>query len=233
MKHTLFLFDIDGTLLTTHGGGQRAMQTAAQRLFGERFSYEGVEFAGGIDPQLFSEAAHRSGMAEALAHEAAFRDQYVVELRSELARTGNIEPMPGIPSLVETLRSRMEADDGVMLGLLSGNYHNAAPLKLDAIGLDARWFPITAFGDDAATRPDLPPVAMARYHRHTGRQADPRRVVVIGDTPRDVECARAHDCVPFGVATGRSSVADLKAAGAEIAVESLADPSPLLALIDS
>jgi phosphoglycolate phosphatase-like HAD superfamily hydrolase len=230
MKHTLLLFDVDGTLLTTHGAGQRAMRTAGQRLFGPQFSFDAVRFAGGIDPLLFAEAARTSDLAHAIDQEHAFQQAYVAELEAELARKGDTEPMPGIPSLIESLRQRMAADDGVMLGLLTGNYHNAAPLKLAAAGLDADWFPITAFGNEAPTRPDLPPLAMQRYQHHTSQPADPRRVVVIGDTPRDVHCASG--CVAFAVATGRSSVTELTDAGADIAVESLADPTPLLDLLD-
>lgn len=231
MKHTLLLFDVDGTLLTTHGGGQRAMQTVGRRLFGEAFTFERVRFAGGVDPLLFEEAAQTSDMAHVIDQAPAFQEAYVEQLKVELTRS-RTEPMPGIASLLATLRDRVAADDGVMLGLLTGNYHNAAPIKLAAAGLDADWFPITAFGNEARTRPELPPVAMQRYHERTGMAADPRRVVVIGDTPRDVHCARAHDCVSFAVATGKSSVEELKEAGAEIAVESLADPSPLLDLLD-
>jgi phosphoglycolate phosphatase-like HAD superfamily hydrolase len=232
MKHTLLLFDVDGTLLTTHGAGQRAMATAGQRLFGEQFTFDRVRFAGGLDPLLFAEAARTSDMLHAIDQEQAFREAYVTELEAEIARAGDTHPMPGITPLLDTLRQRMAQDDGVMLGLLTGNYPDAAPIKLAAAGLDVAWFPITAFGSEGPTRPDLPPLAMHRYHQRTGVTANPRRVVVIGDTPRDVDCANTHGCVSFAVATGRSSVRELQQAGAEIAVEDLSDPTPLLDLLD-
>jgi len=232
MKHSLLLFDIDGTLLTTRGAGQRAMARAAKRLFGERFTFERIHFAGGIDPLLFAEAARTSGMDHAIEQESAFREAYVEELRAELDRSDGVTAMPGIASLIDTVRERMAADDRVMLGLLTGNYHDAAPLKLAAAGLDAGWFPITAFGNEAPTRPDLPPVAMQRYQARTGHAADPRRVIVIGDTPRDVHCATTHNCVAFAVATGGATRDELEQAGADITVDSLADPAPLLDLLD-
>ena len=91
---------------------------------------------------------------------------------------------------------------------------------------------ITAFGDEAPTRPDLVGLALRRYEELMRHPAQPRCVVVIGDTPRDVECAHAHGCVAFAVATGDFTVEQLRATGAEHVVPDLFDPAPLLAILD-
>lgn len=235
MNHTLLLFDVDGTLITTSGAGVRAMKTVGARLFGSTFSFDQVTFGGGLDPALFAEAARLSGHDAAEQDHVNFRDAYLLELEAELARTGaGVAAMPGILALLERLRTHHAQANGspsVMLGLLTGNYSLAAPIKLRAASIDHTWFTITAFGDEASTRPGLTELAMARYQQHTGAAADPAQVIVIGDTPRDVACAKAHGCVAFAVATGTFSEGELVEAGADVVVPDLSDPAPLLALL--
>lgn len=233
MTHTLMLFDIDGTLVDTGGAGRRAMQAAAARQFGEDFSFKHVNFAGKLDGAIFTEAAARHGLDQIDTHERIFRREYVRELGDELVRTRQrVHALPGVAALLDTLRKRSDNGGDVMLGLLTGNYADAAPVKLHAVGIDPAWFPVTAFGDEGPTRPDLTALAMRRYAQRTGRDADPRRVMVIGDTPRDVQCAKAHGCVAFCVATGEHTVEQLLEAGADHAIPDFTDPSPLLSLIE-
>lgn len=235
MNHTLLLFDIDGTLITTSGAGVRAMKTVGAKLFGDTFSFEGVIFGGGLDPALFAEAARLSRHTPTDQDFQSFHQAYLVELEAELARTGaGVVAMPGILALLELLRADYAHANGsppAMLGLLTGNFSKAVPLKLSAAAIDHNWFTITAFGDEAKTRPGLTELAMHRYHHHTGAPADPTRVVVIGDTPRDVNCAKAHGCVAFAVATGTYSQDELAAAGADVVVADFTDPAPLLDLL--
>lgn len=233
MKPTLLLFDIDGTLLTTEGAGRGAMQTAATHLFGEQFTFEGIHFSGRLDPAIFADAALRNKLDDHHLHHERFRDAYLAELERALARdAARVRSAPGIAQLLAMLRRRNGEQGDVVLGLLTGNYTLAAPIKLAAVGIDPAWFTLNAFGDEGKTRPDLVALALRKYEAQTGEPADPRRVIVIGDTPRDVECARAHHCVAFAVATGKYSVAELTDAGADVAVPDLADPTALLALID-
>jgi len=232
MPHTLLLFDVDGTLITTSGAGVRAMRAVGTRLFGEQFSFDDVTFGGGLDPALFAEAAAQSGFPADNSHHEAFREAYLLELEQEIARTAaGVAAMPGIADLLGDLRSAPVNSTGPMLGLLTGNYAQAAPIKLRAAGIEPEWFTITAFGDEAPTRPGLTELALRRYSDHTGQAADPGRVIVIGDTPRDVHCAKAHQCVSFAVATGPYSPQELDEAGADVVVPDLSDPTPLLSLI--
>ncbi|MCX5661310.1 MAG: HAD hydrolase-like protein [Planctomycetota bacterium] len=229
---TLLLFDIDGTILRTGGAGMRAMSRVAARLFGDHFTWEGIDSGGHLDPLIFAEAAAINGLGDDPAHHERFHDHYVVELREELRRS-TIEIMPGIHGLLAALREREAAARDIVMGCLTGNYTRAVPLKLASVGVQSDWFRVCAFGDEGRTRPDLVALAMRKYEAHTGHKAHPRRVIVIGDTPRDVACAHAHDCLVLAVATGSYTVEKLVAAGADRAVESLADPRPLLEMIEA
>ena len=223
----LILFDIDGTLVDTRGAGGRAMASAGRSLFGEAFSFEGVDFAGSLDSVIFMNAAERHGL-DYHEHHAPFRETYGEHLRM-MFDSGEHDSirLPGVNALLSTLAER----DDVVLGLLTGNYGHTGPMKLETCGIDHRVFEITAFGDEALTRPDLVALAMEKYRLAHDEAIDPSRVIVIGDTPKDVHCAKAHHCVSFAVATGRSSVQELRKTGADIVAADLSDPSPVLALL--
>jgi phosphoglycolate phosphatase len=148
-------------------------------------------------------------------------------LEFELTWDNKASLMPGVSEVLAILRR----DHKVTLGLLTGNYQAAARMKLKAVDLEASWFRINAFGDEAPSRPDLVVLAMQRYKAEFAETLDPRQVVVIGDTPRDVACAQAHGCVAFAVATGQWSVEQLQATKADIVVQSLENPKPLLDLL--
>jgi HAD superfamily hydrolase (TIGR01549 family) len=232
MKKTLILFDIDGTLLSTHGAGMRAMHRVGRRMFGDSFNFDGVKVAGHLDPLIFAEAAESNGLIDAGAKHQAFHDEYIDELRDELARAKDqVTAMPGIHHLLELLHQRAQDKGDVTLGLVTGNYSRAVPLKLEAIGLATDWFEITAFGDEGKTRPDLVALAMAKYKLVHDEPCDPKRVIVIGDTVRDVHCAKTHGCKALAVCTGGDNRATLLAAGADLVVNDLSDPAPLLAML--
>jgi phosphoglycolate phosphatase len=232
MKRALLLWDIDGTLLLTDGAGMRGMARAGRTLYGDSFRWDGVKASGRLDPLIFEDALARNGMVPSEAMHRTFHDAYIRELEEELVRVGErARTMPGIRDTIATLRARRASRNDVVQGIVTGNYTRAAPLKLRACGLDPAWFEIGAFGDEGRTRPDLVALALARCAKSTGWAPDPKRVVVIGDTPFDVECAHAHGCVAFAVATGIHGMAELAAAGADVVVKDLSDPTPLLALV--
>ncbi len=228
----LLLFDIDGTLLTTAGAGVQSMKTVGVELFGDHFSFDRIKFGGMLDPLIFSEAATHSGLTDHERHHDSFHDAYIRELENELARrSSDVGPMPGILPLLEQLRMRQAEQGDMILGMLTGNYTRAVPLKLYAAGIDPDWFSIKALGDEAPTRRELTVLAMRKYELRIGRRPDPDRVIVIGDTPRDIDCAKAHGCIAFCVATGTFSVEALREAGADYVVADLTDPEPLLRLL--
>ena len=119
-----------------------------------------------------------------------------------------------------------------MLGLLTGNYADTGSMKLRACGIEPEWFRVKVWGDDSPHSPPcrdhLPGVGLERYAMLTGRKLEGRHAVVIGDTPHDVSCARAHGCRSLGVATGRFSVEQLEKAGADWAVTDLRETQRIL-----
>ena len=213
----LILFDIDGTLLLTQRAGTRSMCAAAREMFGDAFTFDGVDIAGRIDPLIWADVARANGIDEPEAHHDRFRATYVEHLARWLAADNTVLLLPGVVELLEALRG-VEA---VTLGLLTGNYPETGLLKIEAAGLDAAIFPVTAWGCDGRSRRDLPAVAMARHRDLTGVEVRPEGVVIIGDTPHDVDCARAHGCRALAVATGPYSRETLRDAGPDLLVDDL------------
>jgi phosphoglycolate phosphatase len=224
----LLLFDIDGTLFRGHGAGTRAMLRAGRALHGEGFSLDGIMIGGGLDPVIFAGALQRLGILEPTTHHDAFRDRYLMELAHELA-TAEQRPylFPGVVELLAALATRTD----VVVGLVTGNYRAAVPIKFAAVGLDPGHFVVGAFGDCGPTRPDLVRIARERAHAHAGRVIEPTRTIVIGDTPRDVDCALHHGCLCLAVATGGHTADELRRAGAQHVAADLRDANVLLSLL--
>ncbi len=214
----LILFDVDATLLLTHGAGVRAMQRAGERLYGS-FDLEGVQFAGGLDSLIFEDLAKSNGIKNTPTELQRFHDCYHEELLRGFANGDASVALPGVLALLDDL----SGIEGLTLGLLTGNFELTGKLKIVKAGIDLGLFALGVWALDGATRNDLPPVAMRRYQRVHGRAIEPENVVILGDTPRDVECARHNGCRCLGVATGSYSVEDLLAVGAEAAFADLSD----------
>lgn len=219
----LILFDIDATLLTTTRAGLISMAEAGRRLHGEAFDIGEVEFAGRLDPLILADALRRNGHDPSAARMRAFRDEYVRCIEARLREPGLAKTCPGVTDLVDAL----EGIPGVTLGLLTGNYPESGMMKLSAAGLDPARFPVRAWGDDSPhdppSRDHLPPVAMERYRERCGSEIGGQRVVVIGDTPHDVRCARVNGCRVLGVGTGIFTAERLLAEGADHATPTLED----------
>jgi phosphoglycolate phosphatase-like HAD superfamily hydrolase len=223
----LVLFDIDGTLLVTERAGVHGMQDAGRELFGPQFTFDGVEFAGRLDPLIWLELAARNGVEDSAVHHERFRAAYARHLQRRLKERPTARLLPGVAGLVDHLR----AERDVTLGLLTGNYPETGRLKIACAGLDVEVFKIAAWGCDGATRRDLPPVAIRAHERALGRSIPREQVVVIGDTPHDIDCAHHNGCRALGVATGVFSAASLREAGADLAVADLADAEAILGWI--
>jgi phosphoglycolate phosphatase len=222
MHRKLVLFDIDGTILLTAGAGRRAIIAAIGEEVGETLAFDRVRFDGKTDPQIVAElleAAGQRGPHPADRVETLCR-RYVNLLAHELGQpSGQTTVMPGVHALFE----RLEAETGVVLGLLTGNLAEGAALKLRAAGLEPTRFRVGAYGSDAAGRPDLPPIAARRAQPYFGRVPSGAEVVIIGDTPADVSCGQCIGARAVGVATGAYSVSDLEACGAHAVFQDLSD----------
>lgn len=221
---TLLLFDVDGTLILSGKAGLRAMNRAFEEVAGVRDSFAGIDAAGRTDGYLLERAAAQSGVTLTPELRARLEARYYGALEEEILQPGEgrKEVMPGVRPLIDALMTR----DDVTLALLTGNFRRGAQIKLEYFDL---WSPFRfgAFADDASDRNLLVPIALDRA-REAGHELHPDRVVVIGDTPLDVECARAGGVRALGVATGSHSAAELRDAGAYEALDDLRDTARAL-----
>ena len=221
----LILFDIDGTLLWTDGAGRRAIQRALIDEMGTAGPIDRYRFDGKTDPQIVRELLTLAGHPEAEAEEriAAVCRRYVGHLTAELKqRPHNMRLLPGVRGLLAALEPH-ETAGRALVGLLTGNLEGGAALKLVAVGLDPARFAVGAYGSDSARRPDLPAIAADRAARRTGRCFVGADIVIVGDTPDDVACARPIGARTVAVATGFFDVNQLRVAGAAHVFENLTD----------
>lgn len=206
----LLLFDVDGTLLWG-GPAKRAFRIAMTETFGTTGAIENHEFSGKTDPQIARELLRGAGLDDPEIDEGfpLLWRRYVEELERRLPERPP-EVLPGVMELLDAL----EAESGVALGLVTGNIAPGARLKLGAVDL-ARRFDVGGFGSDHEARDRLPGVAVRRARSLWGVDFSPGRVLIIGDTHRDVACGRAWGYRTVAVATGRISRDVLEEAGAD------------------
>jgi phosphoglycolate phosphatase len=221
----LVLFDIDGTLLLSRGASMQCFRAAGQELFAREFETGGINFSGGLDPLIWRALCRHNGIEDADEHHPRFRAAYGRILRGRLAEGGVAYALPGVTALLDALD---EHDGRLAVGLLTGNYPETGCLKLAAAGLDVERFSVAAWGTDGAHRRDLLPVALARHAARTGRTLPPERVVVVGDTVHDIDCAAAHGARSLAVATGMAKLPELQAAGATLALPDLSETTRIV-----
>lgn len=230
MRRKLVLFDIDGTILLTAGAGRRAIVAALAGEVADTSAFDRIRFDGKTDPQIVAELLEAGGRPEPRESPRvrALCRRYVGLLARELERpTTRTTVMPGVHPLLD----RLEAEAGVVLGLLTGNLAEGAALKLRSGGIDPSRFVVGAYGSDAAHRPDLPAIAARRAEPLFGRVPAGAEVVIIGDTPADVACGIGIAARAVAVATGSYSVQDLSACGAHAVFEDLRETEAVLAAI--
>jgi phosphoglycolate phosphatase-like HAD superfamily hydrolase len=217
--HRLVLFDVDCTLIESHGAGGRAMFRAMDEVYGVRGELDGYSFHGRTDPAIIVDLATRWGAPETLVRAGLARclARYIECLRDEMT-DGEIEVLPGVHELVTALA----CDRRVVLGVLTGNVADGLAIKLAPTGL-LSLFKVQASGSDSALRPELPAVAVARADLLTGRRYTGKEVVVIGDTPADISCGAALGVRAIAVATGRHTIDELAACEPDYAFADLSD----------
>jgi len=219
------LFDVDGTLLTMAGVGRRALEGAFALRYGPGISLRGIQFDGMTDRSIVRAALAVMGEPTDAAVIDAILAPYVGLLEQEVAQTEGLGLHRGVLAALDAAASW----PGVAVGLGTGNIRAGARVKLDHVGIFDR-FAFGGYGCDHEDRPELLRIGAARGARLLGAALDSCRVVVIGDTPRDVEAARAIGAHALGVATGRFAVGDLQAAGATWAFADLGAAGALAAL---
>jgi phosphoglycolate phosphatase len=224
----LFLFDVDGTLVTARGAGRLAIGHALSSTYGTSGPIEAYDFRGKTDQRIVWDLMRGAGLEDGRIADglAACFEAYVSELRRLIGDGSRVTIMPGVGELVRALSARADA----VVGLLTGNIEPGARVKLAPTGL---WdlFRVGAFGSDDMDRRRLPAIACERAWRVTGRRFPFEQVTIIGDTPLDVDCARACGAVAVAVATGFHPAADLQACAPDLFFTDFADVAGSIAAL--
>jgi phosphoglycolate phosphatase len=217
----LILFDIDGTLIATGGAGERAFAEVCRAEFGVLNGTLGLHFAGRTDPSIVRDFFSRHDIEPSPQNFRRFFDRYVFHLEHLLGQLDG-RVLPGVHTWLSALAARTPPP---LLGLLTGNIGLGARIKLGHYGLWGR-FETGAFGDDHEDRNQLARIARDRARVRLGDDLRGDEILVIGDTPRDLECARAIDGKALMVATGSYSFDELRAQRPNWAVKTLEQISP-------
>lgn len=226
----LILFDIDGTLYHGDGTGRAAFLDAGRELFGPRFAEHAFDLSGRLDPWIYSRFMELNGLARNERIDRDFREACHRHLRRRIeSGRHNIRALPGTLELVRRIGEMKE----VTLGLLTGNWEANGRLKVESVGFDSQAFPVCAWGDDGPTRDDLPPVARRRFVETRGSEIGFERVVIVGDTVHDVNCARAHGCRSLAVCTGGGRPDELRRAGVDRIVSDLSATDEVIAWLSN
>ena len=225
----LFLFDIDGTLVTARGAGREAFVRALEAVYGTAGTAgEGYDFRGKTDPRILHDLMTAAGLSpgEIAAGAARFYTRYVAELEAVIGDGRRVQVLPGIAELVRALAAREDA----LVGLLTGNVEGGARVKLAPTGLWP-YFRVGAYGSDDMDRRALPAVACERARLVAGREFPFDRVTILGDTPLDVDCARACGARAVAVATGFHPYGDLEGCAPDLLFDDFSDVARVLAAL--
>jgi phosphoglycolate phosphatase-like HAD superfamily hydrolase len=200
----VILFDIDGTLIRTGGAGIRAFARTAELVFGLPGGTDHLCFHGRTDTSLVREFLQYHGLEDGPQNMGRFLETYLL-LLGEMLTEHPGERCPGVGEFIAACR---QIEPRPLIGLLTGNVRRGAELKLRAHGL---WdeFAVGGFGDDHEDRGQIAAIARRRSEESLGATVDAADVVVVGDTERDVACARAIGARCLAVATGSISAVDL------------------------
>lgn len=205
----LVLFDIDGTLVDCGPSVRRLFEGAMVEVFGTAGPIDSYDFSGRTDDEILFALSTAAGFSSAdVRHDLPRMKRLYLDRLDECLDPAEMRVLPAVEGLLEELASRPD----VCLGLLTGNWRDGARIKLARVGLDG-YFEFGAFGDDQPDRLGLPPVALERATAFAGRAWRKEECLIVGDSPADVACARAHDIPALAVATGRTPAAQLEAAG--------------------
>lgn len=199
LSNLLFLFDIDGTLISTNGKAPELMISCVKEFTGKEVPYRLEDFAGRLDPMILTTLLERAG-------EPPKKIQFILpELlryyKQQLANELNDSHITVFPGVIEFLEFCLSAEIPHLL--LTGNMREGARIKLEKAGL-WNYFPEGVFGDDASTRSALVPIAVERAFAVYRKTFSPDRIWIVGDSVHDIACARDNSCRCLIVRTGKT-----------------------------
>jgi len=217
----LVLFDVDGTLVHTGGAGVKAFARALTTEFGVADGTQLIKFGGRTDFSLVRELFSLRQIEPSAKNFERFFAAYLFWLEKLILECAG-GACPGVPEFCRALATQAEPP---LLGLLTGNIRRGAQIKLQRYQLWEQ-FPFGAFGDDHEERDQIAAIAHRRGSERLGRLLHGGEVLVIGDTPLDIRCARAIGAKMLAVATGPFSVPQLQEHHPDWAVENLSKITP-------
>ena len=227
----LLLFDIDGTLLNTEGAGMRAFTSAFEQLYPAQVAacggVPGIDFAGSTDSGIVMRMFTELGIIDSSSERERFYACYLGFLQRNLGEPGATGSLlDGVAGLLGQLAGDHYVSS-VLTGLLTGNIAAGARIKTDYYGISGH-FHFGAYGDDHHDRNQLGPVAVQRASGFLGENLSAAPVTVIGDTVKDIRCARAFGARVVAVASGSIPAHELAAHEPDILLESLGDVDAVL-----
>ncbi|MEN2993814.1 MAG: HAD family hydrolase [Thermodesulfovibrio sp.] len=218
----LILFDIDGTLISAGGAGKRSLNKAFEEILGIKEIFKNFEMAGKTDIQIIKEGLTLAGINPSMSLVNEIIERYIENLKVEINNNSK-HLKPGVREFIEFLYYELKYP----LGLLTGNIEKGAIIKLEPFGLNF-FFSLGAFGSDHEDRNKLLPIAVEKFIKKFKSHIDFHQCIVIGDTPRDVACAKPYGAKVIAVATGPYTVEDLQKTDADVVVETLLEINKIL-----
>ena len=215
----LLLFDIDGTLLHTNQLNKNIFCQALSEAFDLPIIWQGYPGTQYTDTAMALNLVRASGFVGDPAVPLARAFSLMADIWATHRETAPIHIYPGVATLLNQLAAR----DDLLLGIVTANGRSGAWGKINAARFDHIPFLVGAYGDEAAHRNALPPIALQRASAHLGRPITGADTIVIGDTPADIACARAINAQVLAVATGRYPPADLAQHNPDFLLETLED----------
>lgn len=200
MRH-VYLFDIDGTLVSAQGMGGKAFRRAVAEILQYELPWQTRDFAGMTDAGLFRRALSEKGLAHDEATISALADLYHDYLGVNMAEQPALV-LPGAEEIVAEFASQPD----IRIGLLTGNTRRGSELKLASL---MQHFGFGFYGDDHAVRTELGVFAREQITAEFGAHV---KITIIGDTPNDIACARAAGAECVAVATGAYTADELQGA---------------------
>ena len=229
--NTLVLWDVDFTLVNTRGVGWQLYQLAFTELYGRELPEAAVNanMAGRTDRAIVLDVLAQCGIPDPPGHVARFEaalSRHAPSLADAVVAKGFA--LPGAAAALAALA----VSGSALQSLLTGNVRPRAEVKTAAFGLTAHLdLDIGAYGNESDVRADLVTLARDRAAASYGHDYAGAATVLIGDTPLDVEAALATGARAVGVATGRSTTAELAAAGADAVLTDLTDTGQVVAAV--
>jgi phosphoglycolate phosphatase-like HAD superfamily hydrolase len=221
-RASVVLFDIDGTLITSGGAGALSWRRAFEELYGIPADIGEFTDAGMTDPDVGRLTFRKViGHDPSPAEMARLMNCRLAQLPRAVAESAGYRVLDGVEETLKRLTAQHH-----LLGLTTGGVEAAAHIKLARGNLN-HYFSFGGYGSDSPERALLTRRAIERADAILGQAVDPHTVLVVGDTPLDIEAAHAVGAIAVGVGSGHYDVRQLRDAGADHALASLLEPLPV------